>query len=249
MENGQTPLKSILFWKTKMKLSEIFVPKIDQIKGLGNIPNRQAEIFSVMMKPSQFAKINGVNRDNLKFENQMVDEIKPLGHPDDKTRSDIEKSSWDRKINSIIKSVEQSDMEKSVLGKVLGTVDVILYRQDENTDMFVVLKNKKESIGYIELTEKFIEIADISGYACESGLFSQHVGKGIGFATYKLLISKNIDLISGSEQTPGSQNIWKQLMKTHGVLVRAFDDEEELKLNDIDPWSDPDIFLYATKTK
>jgi len=164
-------------------------------------------------------------------ESEMVDEIKLFSQSPE---------NWTLDISTNIRD------EKSGL-KFIGmlTDKIKIYQVNRNSDMqfFVLSLKNNAKMGYAKL----LKFGKIDGWHISIALYPKFLGKGIGFLLYKYLLDHDYALISGHDQTKGSQVIWKKLMKTPGIKVKPYLMDNEPVVVD-DPWKWDNVVLVARKS-
>ena len=168
-------------------------------------------------------------------EDRMVDEI-----------STFSANSWDGRV-----SVQTSDPTtkrgmkffcKLTDGFALYIHDV----SDKEKQFYVYKEDTYKPIGYFTM----VKFGEINGWHISGALYEAFWGKGLGLLVYKALLDRGITLISGDEQTVGSQKVWKALMDDDNVITtvhinRSSDDQDHTIK---DPWSDKNCVIVARKS-
>ena len=96
-----------------------------------------------------------------------------------------------------------------------------------------------------------VTLGGISGYYMrEIGLLEPLRWRGIGLGFHHLLLDQGTVLLSGRQQTADSERLWKKLLADPTINVRMVsveDDTQDIDPKEVDPWSDFDLTLIASK--
>ena len=163
------------------------------------------------------------------------------------------------KTTRLVKTTDKSQWDEYIVSKGIGKTkqvgilkgyEIHFYYDRKNVSHVYLLKdpNSEKFVGELILDkfagddDTFDRLADKSGKSVVS--FSPEIqGKGLAVPLYKFVIDRGYTVVSDSEQTKGSQTVWKTLARTPGINVYAWDMYDDYFF-DWNPNEDEDEQVY-----